>query len=209
MNDRCCYRWRAADQYGQCIDFRLTALRDAKATRAFLLQARETLHLYQTLTVITDKAPTYVHVISEINDPLGPEDAIRHITRKHLNNRIESDYAARKRMLRPMRRFRDLASAKGTLNGIKTFRAIRKAEFEDATKGAANEISSISPHETTNQGISRPKAASTTFPVTGSDSTSSARRWPEEAALSGVGSSLPERLLDSEVWALMRLMSSR
>jgi IS6 family transposase len=41
-------------------------------------------------------------VISEINDRLGPEDAIRHVTRKHLNNRIESDHGALKRLLRPM-----------------------------------------------------------------------------------------------------------
>ncbi|QYZ72208.1 IS6 family transposase [Neotabrizicola shimadae] len=140
VNGRWCYLWRAVDQFGQLIDFRLTARRDAKAARAFLRQARETVRLYQPLTIITDKAPTYAKVIAEINDRLGPEDAIRHLTRKHLNNRIESDHAALKRLLRPMRGFRDLASAKATLKGIETFRAIRKAEFEAATKGVANEI---------------------------------------------------------------------
>lgn len=140
VNGRWCYLWRAVDQFGQLIDFRLTARRDAKAARAFLRQARETVRLYQPLTIITDKAPTYVKVIAEINDRLGPEDAIRHVTRKHLNNRIESDHAALKRLLRPMRDFRDLASVKATLKGIETFRAIRKAEFDGTTKGVANEI---------------------------------------------------------------------
>ena len=101
------------------------------------------MRLYKPPTIITDKAPTYVKVIAEINDRLGPEDAIRHLTRKHLNNRIESDHAALKRLLRPMRGFRDLASAKATLQGIETFRAIRKAEFEGATKGVANEIAFV------------------------------------------------------------------
>nr|WP_264210832.1 IS6 family transposase [Leisingera thetidis] len=36
------YLWRAVDQFGQLIDFRLTARRDAKAARAFLCQARDT-----------------------------------------------------------------------------------------------------------------------------------------------------------------------
>ena len=109
VNGRWCYLWRAVDRYGQLIDFRLTARRDAKAARAFLRQARETVRLYQPLTIITDKVPTYVKVIAEINDRPGPEDAIRHVTRKHLNNRIESDHAALKRLLRPMRGDRDLA----------------------------------------------------------------------------------------------------
>jgi transposase, IS6 family len=143
VNGRWCHLWRAVDQFGQLIDFRLTARRDAKAARAFLRQARETVRLYQPLTILTDKAPTYVKVIAEINDRLSPEDAIRHVTRKHLNNRIESDHAALKRLLRPMRGFRDLASAKATLKGIETFRAIRKAEFDRATKGVPNEIAFV------------------------------------------------------------------
>ena len=143
VNGRWCYLWRAVDQFGQLIDFRLTARRDAKAARAFLRQARETVRLYQPLTIITDKAPTYVKVIAEINDRLGPEDANRHTTRKHMNNRIESDHAALKRLLRPMRGFRNLASAKATLKGIETFRAIRKEQFDGATKGVANEIAFV------------------------------------------------------------------
>ena len=53
------------------------------------------------------------------------------------------DHAALKRLLRPIRGFRDLASAKATLKGIETCRAIRKAGFEGATKGAANEITFV------------------------------------------------------------------
>ena len=101
------------------------------------------MRLYQPLTIITVNAPTYAKVISEINERLGPEDAIRHVTRKHLNNRIESDHAALKRLLRPTRGFRDLSSAKAALQGIEAFRAIRKAEFEGATKGVANEIAFV------------------------------------------------------------------
>ena len=113
------------DEYGQFTDVRLTARCAAKAARAFLRQAGETVRLYQPLTIITDKAATYAKVIDEISERLWPEDAIRHVTGKHLNNRIESDHAALMRLLRPMRGFRDLSSAKATFKGIESFRAAR------------------------------------------------------------------------------------
>ena len=122
------------------INFRLTARRDAKAARVFLLQARETVRLYQPVTIVTDKAPTYAKLIGEINDRIAPEDSTRYLKRKHLTSRIKSGHAAHKQLLRPMRGFRDLASAEDTLTGFETFRAIREAEFEGATKGVANEI---------------------------------------------------------------------
>lgn len=122
------------------IDFRLTARRNTKAARAFLRQARQTARLYQPLTIVTDKAHSYAKVISEINNRLGPDDAIRHIDRKYLNNRIESDHAALKQRLRPMRGFRTLAGAKAALAGIETFRTIRKGQFENCETGVINEI---------------------------------------------------------------------
>ena len=134
------YLWRAVDQFGQLIDFRLTARRDAKAARAFLRQARETVRCYQPLAIITDKAHSYAKVIGEINGQRGPENAIRHIDRKYLNNRIESDHAALKHRLRPMRGLQTLAGAKAALAGIETFRTIRKGQFENCETGVINEI---------------------------------------------------------------------
>ena len=137
------YLWRAVDQFGQLIDFRLTARRDAKAARAFLRQARDTARCYQPLTIVTDKAHSYAKVIGEINGRLGPESAIRHVDRKYLNNRIESDHAALKQRLRPMRGFQTLAGAKAALAGTETFRTIRKGQFENCETGAINEIAFI------------------------------------------------------------------
>ena len=71
---------------------------------------------------------------------IGPKNAIRHVDRKYLNNRIESDYASLKRRLRPMRGFQTLVGAKAALDGIETFRTIRKGQFETCEIGVANEI---------------------------------------------------------------------
>jgi IS6 family transposase len=154
VNGRWCYLWRAVDRGGQLIDFRLTARRTAGAARAFLRQARETVRLYQPLTIVTDKAHSYGKVIGEWNARLGPDDAIRHITRKHesssvsersggsfvAKNRIEGDHAVLKHRLGPMRGFRGLSSAKATLKGVETFRAIRRAHFHGCEVGVLNEI---------------------------------------------------------------------
>ena len=139
-NGRWCYLRRAVDQDGQLTDVRLTARYDAKAASAFLRQAGERVRLYQSLTIITDKAATYSKVIDEIHERLWPVDAVRHVTGKHLNNRIESDHAALKWLLGPMRGFRDLSSAKATLKGLEAFRATRKVELDGATRGVAQDI---------------------------------------------------------------------
>ncbi|WP_315901074.1 DDE-type integrase/transposase/recombinase [Leisingera daeponensis] len=125
------------------MDFRLTARRDAKAASAFLRKARDTVLCCQPHTIVTDKAHSYAKVIGEINGRLGPDNAIRHVNRKYLNNRIESDHTALKQRLRPMRGFQTLAGSKAELAGIETFRTIRKEQFENCEIGVINEISFI------------------------------------------------------------------
>lgn len=105
--------------------------------------ARETVRLYQPLTIVTDKAASYAKVIGEWNARLGPEDAPRHVTRRHENNRIEGDHAVLNHRLRTMRGFQGLSTAKGTLKGIETFRAIRRGDFHGCEIGANNEIAFV------------------------------------------------------------------
>ncbi|WP_094037778.1 DDE-type integrase/transposase/recombinase [Antarctobacter heliothermus] len=64
--------------------------------------------------------------MGEINKRRGPYGAIRHVERKYFNNRIDSDHAALKQRLRPIRGFRTLAGANAALTGIETFRVTRK-----------------------------------------------------------------------------------
>ena len=99
------YLWRAVDQHGQAIDFRLTAKRNAKAARAFLRQAHETVRIYAPVSITTDKAPTYTKVISELNMHGFPHEDVIHVTRKWRNNRIESDHTALKRITDPGKGF--------------------------------------------------------------------------------------------------------
>lgn len=51
------YLWRAVDQEGQFIDFRLTVRRDARAAKAFLKQAIERVRLYRPVTIALTRRP--------------------------------------------------------------------------------------------------------------------------------------------------------
>lgn len=131
------YLWRAIDANGQMV----TARRNAKAARAFLKKAIERVRLHRPVSICTDKAPTYRKVIREINHAYDPHfDSITHIDRKYLNNRIESDHAALKRLLGYRQIFRSLASAKATLAGMETIRTIKRGHIHNKNPGVQGGI---------------------------------------------------------------------
>nr|WP_282059497.1 IS6 family transposase [Roseobacter litoralis] len=106
------YLWRAIDANDQLVEFRLTARRDVKA---FLNRAIERVRLHRPVSICTGKAPTYRMVIREINHDYDPHfNSITHIDRKYLNNRIQSEHEALKRLLGYRQIFRSLRSAQAT-----------------------------------------------------------------------------------------------
>lgn len=135
------YLWRAVDRHAHLIDFRLTAMRDAKAARAFLRKANENARLHRPVTICTDKALTYRRVIREINNEHDPHfDSIAHIDKNWRNNKIESDHAALKRILGYRQSFRSLSSAKATLRGIEAIQSIKNRHVYDMKPGVQGEI---------------------------------------------------------------------
>lgn len=138
------YLWRAIDANGQLVDFRLTARRDAKAAKAFLNKAIERVRLHRPVSICTDKASTYRKVIREINHRYDPHfDYITHVDRKYLNNRVESDHAALKRLLGYRQSFRSLRCAKATLQGMEAIRTIKNGHIQTKQSGVRGEISFV------------------------------------------------------------------
>ncbi|WP_424830219.1 DDE-type integrase/transposase/recombinase [Ruegeria sp.] len=90
-------------------------------------------------------------MIKEMDSICSPEDVILHINRKHLNNLVEADNGVLKQLFRPKRGFRSLTSAKTTLRGIETVRAIRKGHFANNPTDVRTEmafLSNLSPKAT-------------------------------------------------------------
>lgn len=134
---------RAVGQFGRLVDFRLTARRNAKAARTFLRQSLEAARLYRLVTIIADKAWRYKKIIAEKNVHCAPPDQIRLFDRNYLNNRIESDHAALKKVVTPMRGFRSMKAAKATLKGVEAIRTTVKGGVYDRAPGVAGEIQFI------------------------------------------------------------------
>lgn len=133
------------DANGQPMNLRLTARRDAKTAKAVLNKPLERVRLHRPVSICTDKAPTYRKVIRELNHFYETHfDYITHIDRKYLNNRAESDHAALKRLLGYRQRFRSLRSAKATLQGMETIRAIKNGHANAKQPGVKGEIAFVS-----------------------------------------------------------------
>lgn len=143
VGDRWRYLWRAVDHRGQLVDFRLTARRDAKAAKAFLRQAKDNARLYQPMTIVTDKAPTYARLIGDLNKRNFLDDPILHVDRKWRNNIIESDHASLKRLTDPGKGFQSLRTAKATLKGIEAIRMIKRGHVHGRPEGITGEVSFV------------------------------------------------------------------
>jgi putative transposase len=83
-----------------------------------------------------DKSAANKSAIDEINDAMEVKILIRQV--KYLNNIVEQDHRAVKRITKPMFRFKSFHAAKSILAGIKLVHIIRKAQL---TFAGAEEMS--------------------------------------------------------------------
>ena len=121
------YLYRAVDKEGQTIDFLLTAQRDKKAASRFLTKAIRYQAVPEKITI--DKSGANTAAIEGYNTEGNPEIELRQI--KYLNNIVEQDHRAVKRIIRPMLGFKSFRSAKNTLAGIEIMHMIRKGQLQD------------------------------------------------------------------------------
>ena len=92
------YLYRAVDKEGHTIDFLLTPTRDRDAAEAFLRKAIRTQGLPEKITI--DKSGSNTAAITHYNKTHKTAIVIRHS--KYLNNIVEQDHRAVKRLTRPM-----------------------------------------------------------------------------------------------------------
>ncbi|BDV36455.1 IS6 family transposase (plasmid) [Methylocystis iwaonis] len=118
------YLYRAVDQAGTTVDFLLTAKRDCKAALRFL---RKVIGQHDAPEKITfDKSGANTAAIESYSAEHETAIEIRRI--KYLNNIVEQDHPAVKRVTRPMLGFKSFRSAAATLSGIELMHMIRKGQ---------------------------------------------------------------------------------
>ena len=116
------YLYRAVDREGQTIDFLLTPQRDRAAAEAFLHKAIRAHGVPEKITI--DQSGSNTAAIKQYNKTHKTTIIIRQS--KYLNNMVEQDHRAVKRVVRPMLGFKSFWAARCTIAGIETMHAIRK-----------------------------------------------------------------------------------
>jgi transposase-like protein len=121
------YLYRAVDKYGKTIDFLLTKQRDEQAAKKFLIKAiRRHGGVPEKITI--DGSAANEAAIKSYNAEHGTAIIIRQV--KYLNNIVEQDHRAVKRLTRPIMGFKSFAAAQSTLVGIELMHMIRKGQLE-------------------------------------------------------------------------------
>ena len=119
------YLYRAVDKHGQTIDFLLTEHRDQEAALRFLKKAIRRHGVPEKMTI--DGSDANEAAIKRYNEAHGTAIEIRQI--KYLNNMVEQDHRAVKRITRPMLGFKSFAAAHDTLVGIELMHMLKKGQM--------------------------------------------------------------------------------
>ena len=121
------YLYRAVDKEGKTVDFLLTAKRDKAAANRFFEKAMR--HNGDPEKVTMDKSGANKAAIDGINDDREMPIEVRQI--KYLNNIVEQDHRAIKRVTKPMLNFKSFRSARNVLAGIELMHMIRKGQMAE------------------------------------------------------------------------------
>jgi putative transposase len=119
------YLYRAVDKHGQTIDFLLTEHRDQEAARRFLTKAIRRHGGPETITI--DGSDAHEAAIRSYNQEHGTHIIIRQV--RYLNNIVEQDHRAVKRVTRPMLGFKSFDAAHDTLVGIELMHMLKKRQL--------------------------------------------------------------------------------
>ena len=119
------YLYRVVDKEGKTVDFLLTARRDKAAALRFFDKAMKASGVPEKVTM--DKSGANKAAMDVIN--AGRETAIVVRQVKYLNNIVEQDHRAIKRVTKPMLNFKSFRAARNVLAGIELMHMIRKGQL--------------------------------------------------------------------------------
>src|SRR6266852_6976856 len=124
------YLYRAVDKAGKTVDFLFRAKRDKVAARRFFEKSIALNGVPETVTI--DKSGSNLAALHAVNAERETPIQIRQV--KYLNNVVEQDHRAIKRITRPMLGFKDFRCARIILSGIEVMHMIRKGQMKDFGK---------------------------------------------------------------------------
>jgi len=131
------YLYRAVDKEGNTVDFLLRARRNKAAAQRYFEKSIRQNGVPETVTI--DKSGANLAALHAVNAERDTPIKIRQV--KYLNDVVEQDHRAIKRITRPMLGFKDFRCARIILSGIEVMHMIRKGQMktENGTHPSAAE----------------------------------------------------------------------
>ena len=120
---KCLYR--AVDKEGKTVDFVLTAKRDKAVALRFFEKAMKASGVPEKVAMV--KSGANKAAMDEINAKGKTPVIVRQV--KYLNNIVEQDHRAIKRVISPMLNFKSFQAARNVLAGIELMHMIRKGQL--------------------------------------------------------------------------------
>jgi len=120
------YLFRAVDKHGSPIDFMLMDRRDTRAAHRFLGEALKTMRHWPPSSITTDQFGSYRKALSRLQREGRLQGDTKDRTCNCLNNIMEADHGALKRVIGPTRGFQTMKTASATTKVFEVMRMIRK-----------------------------------------------------------------------------------
>ena len=137
------YLYRAVDSRGNTLDFMLSAKRDGKASERFFRKVLKATHTQSTRVITVDKNAAYPKAI----EALKADETLPKVTElrqnKYLNNIIEQDHRAIKRLMKTGMGFKSFNTARRTLKGYEAMNMFRKGQIQGVDKDLIEQSSFI------------------------------------------------------------------
>ena len=136
------YLYRVVDRDGDTVDLLLRAKRDHAAARAFFERAIDLHGVPEKITI--DRSGSNTAAIASIQADSGLPIEMRQS--KYLDNIVEQDHRAVKRITRSMLGFKTFHCARSLIAGIETMHMIRKGQLggiKDQASSATNQFYSL------------------------------------------------------------------
>ena len=131
------YLYREVDRDGHTIDFMLRAKRDCATARCFLERAIGLHDVPEKITM--DKSGSNTAAILSVQAASGARIKLRQS--RYLNNVLEQDHRAIKRIVRPMLGFKSFRCARVSITGIELMHTIKRDQL-DCTEGQVSPAAS-------------------------------------------------------------------
>ncbi len=130
------YLYRAVDWDGNTLDFLLSARRDAAAAKRFFCKTLKATHTKTPRVITVDKNAAYPKAIDELKADKELPQKVELRQKKYLNNIVEQDHRAIKRLVKLGLGFSSFNTQGRTIKGYEIMNMIRKGQIQGIEKRA-------------------------------------------------------------------------